>query len=248
MLWLAGVREGSEERSFSRWNPGEGKVAIVVVGGHTRNVGKTSVVAGLIAALPGRRWTAVKITQFGHGVCSANGEPCDCETADHTIAITEERDPASGTDTSRYLAAGAERSFWVRTRQGQLSEAMPRLRRLLAEAENAIVESNSILRFLQPDVSLSVLDPTVKDFKPSALRYLDRVDALIVPQGAAFSEAWEGVSRRMVEGKRRFEFRAPLYCSEELVEFVAQRLMPEQSVPEQQRVAVRPTLSQGGFQ
>jgi hypothetical protein len=199
-------------------------VAVIVVGGHTRNIGKTGVVAGLIAAMPERRWTAVKITQFGHGVCSANGEPCDCETADHTIAISEERDRSSGTDTSRYLAAGAERSFWVRTRQGQLSEAMPRVRRLLAEAQNVIVESNSVLRFLQPDLSLSVLDPSVKDFKGSAMRYLDRVDGLIVPQGAVFGDGWEGVSQRLVEGKRRFESVAPVYCGLDLVEFVVERL------------------------
>lgn len=199
-------------------------MAIVVVGGHTRNIGKTSVVAGLIAALPERRWTAIKVTQFGHGVCSANGEPCDCETADHTLAISEERDRQSGTDSSRYLAAGAARSFWVRTRQGQLSEAMPRVRALLAESENVIVESNSVLRFLQPDVSLSVLDPAVKDFKASALRYLDRVDALIVPAGAVFEDGWGGVSLRMIERKPRFEFVAPEYCTAELVGFVAERL------------------------
>jgi molybdopterin-guanine dinucleotide biosynthesis protein len=200
-------------------------VAIVVIGGHTRNIGKTSVVAGLIAALPEKHWTAIKITQFGHGVCSANGEPCDCETADHTIAISEERDGNSGTDSSRYLAAGAERSFWVRTRQGQLSEAMSRVRALLAESENAIVESNSVLRFLQPDVSLTVLDPGVADFKASALRYLDRVDALIVPAGAVFTEGWGGVSLRMIQQKRRFEFIAPEYCTAKLARFVEERLM-----------------------
>jgi len=199
-------------------------MAIVVVGGHTRNIGKTSVVAGLIAALPARRWTAIKITQFGHGVCSANGEPCDCETADHTIAISEERERASGTDSSRYLAAGAARSFWVRTRQGQLSEAMPRLRALLAASENVIVESNSVLRFLRPDVSLSVLDPAVEDFKASALRYLDRVDALVVPAGAVFAEGWGGVSLRTIERKPRFEFVAPEYCTAELAAFVEERL------------------------
>ena len=199
-------------------------MAIVVVGGHTRNIGKTSVVAGLIAALPEMRWTAIKITQFGHGVCSANGEPCDCETADHTIAISEERDAANGTDSSRYLAAGASRSFWVRTRQGQLNEAMPRLRTLLGGSGNVILESNSVLRFLKPDLSLSVLDPSIRDFKPSAMRYLDRVDALIVPEGADFGDAWDGVSRRMIESKRRFSFRAPKYCSDELVAFVGERL------------------------
>ena len=107
-------------------------MGIVVIGGHTRNIGKTSVIAALIAATPDLGWTAIKITQFGHGVCSANGEPCDCETADHPLAISEERDPASGTDTSRYLAAGALRSVWVRTRQGELLSAMPGVRREIA--------------------------------------------------------------------------------------------------------------------
>src|SRR5258708_4848496 len=85
-------------------------MAIVVIGGHSRSVGKTSVVAGIIAALKDFNWTAMKITQYGHGICSANGEPCDCVTDDHTRAITEERDRGGETDTSRYLVAGAVRS------------------------------------------------------------------------------------------------------------------------------------------
>ena len=95
-------------------------MAIVVIGGHSRSVGKTSVVSGIIARLPEMHWTAFKITQFGHGFCTADGEPCDCQTDEHTVAISEERDPAGGTDSARYLAAGAVRSFWVRTRIGNL--------------------------------------------------------------------------------------------------------------------------------
>ncbi len=206
-------------------------MAIVVVGGHTRNIGKTSVVAGLIAALPELRWTAIKITQFGHGVCSANGEPCDCETADHTIAVSEERKLASGTDSSRYLGAGAVKSFWVRTRQGQLAEAMPRVRQLLTAAQaregNVIVESNSVLRFLQPDLSLSVLDPSISDFKESAKRYLDRTDAVIVPAGGIFDAGWDGVSATVLSTRRRFDFEAPDYCPESLVQFVRERMTVE---------------------
>ena len=82
-------------------------MAIIVIGGHSRSVGKTSVVAGLIAALPEFDWTAVKITQYGHGVCSANGEACDCATGDHSWAISEERDRSGDSDTSRFLVAGA---------------------------------------------------------------------------------------------------------------------------------------------
>jgi molybdopterin-guanine dinucleotide biosynthesis protein len=199
-------------------------MAIVVIGGHSRNIGKTSVVCALISALPARRWTAIKITQFGHGVCSADGEPCDCETADHTIAISEERNPASGTDTSRYLAAGAVRSLWVRTRQGQLVEAMPRIRAEIERANDVILESNSILRFLKPDIFASVLDPDVTDFKPSALRYLDRADAILVPARADFLPAWTGVSAKMIASIPRYHIAPPNYVSGEFADFVAQRL------------------------
>ncbi|MBN9617746.1 MAG: hypothetical protein BGO25_14960 [Acidobacteriales bacterium 59-55] len=199
-------------------------MAIVVIGGHSRNIGKTSVMAGLIAALPQRRWTAFKITQFGHGVCSANGEPCDCETADHAVAISEERDRASGTDSARYLAAGAVRSFWVRTRQGQLNEAMPRIRKELERAENAVIESNSILRFLRPDIYLSVLDPAVQDFKESARLYLDRADAVLVPEGVLGRPEWKGVSLKLVAGTPVLAMRPPLYVTDEVVNFVAARL------------------------
>src|SRR5665213_1350667 len=196
---------------------------IVVVGGHTRNIGKTSVVAGLIAALPDRRWTAIKITQFGHNVCSANGEPCDCETADHTIAISEERSRTSGTDSARYLAAGAERSLWVRTRQGQLAEAMPRLRTLIADAGNIIIESNSILRFLRPDIFISVLDPSVADFKPSALRYLDRADAVVMPEATTVI-AWKDVAPGLISHAQKFSMTPGNFCTIELSTFVANRL------------------------
>ncbi len=199
-------------------------MAVVVVGGHTRNIGKTSVVAGLIAALPEMRWTAFKITQFGHGVCSANGEPCDCETAEHTIAISEERDRTSGTDSSRYLAAGALRSLWVRTRVGQLAEAMPRVRQEIARAENAIIESNSVLRFLRPDVFVSVLDPETRDFKESARRYLDRADAVVVVGEGLVQPEWEGISLRLIERARKFRGSAEKYCSRELVDFVRSRI------------------------
>jgi hypothetical protein len=207
-------------------------MAILVVGGHSRNIGKTSVVAGLIAAMPEMRWTAFKVTQFGHGVCSANGKPCDCETADHTVAVSEEKwDGTSGTgltDSARYLAAGAVRSFWVRTRQGQLAEAMPRIRKELERAENAVIESNSILRFLRPDVYLSVLDPTVVDFKDSARLYLDRADAVLVPEGVLGRPEWKGVSLKLVEGTPVLAMRPPVYVTEEAVEFVASRLGLEQ--------------------
>jgi molybdopterin-guanine dinucleotide biosynthesis protein len=199
-------------------------MAIIVVGGHTRNIGKTSVVCGLIAAMPERNWTAFKVTQFGHGVCSANGQPCDCETADHTLAISEEHRSDTGTDSSRYLQAGAKRSLWVRTRMGELAEAMPRIRMEIERSENVIVESNSILRFLQPDLSVSVLDPTIADFKKSALRYLDRVDAVLVAKGDLQADRWKDVAPSIIERIQQFRISPPAYCPGEFVSFLRKRL------------------------
>ena len=211
-------------------------MAVVIVGGHTRNIGKTSVVASLIRALPEMRWTAFKITQFGHGVCSANGKPCGCETADHTVAVSEERDAATGTDSARFLAAGAMRSFWVRTRQGQLAEAMPRLRKEFDQAQidggNVIVESNSILRLVRPDVYLAVLDPGIKDFKASALAYLDRADAVLTQHQEMGRPDWAGVSLKLIAGARKFQIRPPVYVTEQIAEFVKGRCTAQPKPPE----------------
>jgi len=199
-------------------------MAIVVVGGHSRSVGKTSVVAGLISAIPERRWTAVKITQYGHGICSANGEDCDCATADHSWAMTEESDRSGISDTSRFLVAGAERSLWVRTRQGNLAEAMPSLRQALEHAADVIIESNSVMKFVRPDLYLTVLDYETVDFKPSAREYLDLASAVILHEPAEAMPAWSGVSLKLIAGKPVFRVRPPQYVSEDVIEFVRAKL------------------------
>jgi len=200
-------------------------VAIIVVGGHSRNIGKTSVVASLIARLPEFHWTAFKITQYGHGFCTANGEPCDCQTDDHSIAISAERDGATGTDSARFLAAGAVRSLWVRTRQGMLAEAMPRIRKEIAASENVILESNSILQFLRPDLYLTVLDPGTADFKDSARLFLDRADAVLLRAAASgLLPQWRCVSAKLIVDKPQFVIAPPKYMSDAVVEFVRLRL------------------------
>ncbi len=197
----------------------------VIIGGHSRSVGKTSVVAGLIAALPEFEWTAVKITQYGHGICSANGEACDCATGDHSWAISEERDRSGESDTSRFLVAGAKRVFWVRTEQGRLAEAMPALHKRVEDARNVIIESNSVLKFLRPDLYLTVLDPATADFKNSAREFLDRADAVILHESTSGS-AWQSVSLKPVSGAPIFRIKPPAYVTIELVEFVRTSMMP----------------------
>ena len=164
---------------------------LVVVGGHTRSIGKTQLVCDVIAALPEAQWIAGKITQYGHGVCARTGRHCDCAPDEHISAIVWEKQLDSGTDSSRFLAAGARRSFWLRTKQGYLAEGLPLLRDALEQAQspatanplNVIVESNSLLQFMNPSLYVAVLDSSKPDFKDSARQVLDRANVYVFRRG-----------------------------------------------------------------
>jgi hypothetical protein len=162
---------------------------LVVVGGHTRSIGKTQLVCDIIAAFPKTEWIAGKITQYGHGVCAQNGENCDCAPEEHVCALDWETRADTGTDSARFLAAGAKRSFWLRTKQGYLAEGLPVLREALQEisrrvegGENraVILESNSLMQFVKPSLYFAVIDPLREDFKESAQIALDRAHALVL--------------------------------------------------------------------
>lgn len=186
---------------------------VIVVGGHTRSIGKTQLVCDLIEALPEANFIAGKITQYGHGVCAQNGEHCGCAPDEHSSAFDWESSSASGTDSARFLAAGAKRSFWLRTKQGYLAEGMPLLRETLRNAfkndgsasSNLIIESNSLLQFMKPSIYLAVLDPEREDFKATAHSVLDRADALVLRHDfSASSNRWPQVSAKQLESKRTF--------------------------------------------
>jgi hypothetical protein len=118
--------------------------------------------------------------------------------------------------------------WWVRSQQGRLAEAMPTIRRKIAESENVIVESNSILKFIRPDIYLTVLDPAVEDFKKSAQEFMDRADAVIL-HGGDEKPAWQGISLKVVEGRPIFRVRPPEYVTPEIVEFAKGKLAVSRS-------------------
>ncbi len=194
----------SDPNGAPRWR-------LIVVGGHTRSIGKTQLVCDVISAFPRADWIAGKITQYGHGVCAQNGENCDCAPDEHVCAINWETRADTGTDSSRFLAAGARRSFWLRTKQGFLAEGLPLLRAALQQAIEAggaelppvIVESNSLLQFLKPSLYFAVVDPAKEDFKDSARAALDRADALVLRCSAdsfpAAAPSWTKLPARLLK-------------------------------------------------
>jgi hypothetical protein len=197
---------GNDKKSAAQWR-------VIVVGGHTRSIGKTQLVCDVITAFRSANWIAGKITQYGHGVCAQNGENCDCAPAEHACAISWETQADTGTDSARFLAAGARRSFWLRTKQGFLAEGLPLLRNALRETIKAgvaelppvIMESNSLLQFLKPSLYFAVVDLAKGDFKDSARAVLDRADALVLRGTAdsltAAAPSWTKLPARVLKEK-----------------------------------------------
>jgi hypothetical protein len=211
---------------------------LIVVGGQSRNTGKTSLVEAIIRKFRKRQWTALKITQYGHGVCSNHDHHCGCEAdPGEPYALTEEYEPGA-TDSARFLGAGAARSFWLRTRAGELPQAAGALRKILDQNKNVIVESNSVMDLFEPGpdslVSLGVpaskplflmmLDFGCEDFKPSSLRYFDRADTYILVDRGINVPLWEDLARGRWDRKPHFFVEPPRYLTQALSEFIGSRL------------------------
>lgn len=180
---------------------------IVCVGGQTRKAGKSSVVAGLIRALPEARWTAVKISRHAHSGKAARGP------------VIREQLHADTTDTGRFLAAGATRAYLVEAVGEDIGELMPELRVLLGSAENVIVESTSLAAWIRPDLFLMVVDPAAGEWKPAAQAQMEFADAYVVV-GRGPTARHESLPA----SKPCFFVRPPEYVSPELLALVSGRL------------------------
>lgn len=142
--------------------------ALVVVGGHSRGVGKTSLIEHLLRADTGAAWVAIKISAHRHAPDGVSAP-----------LVEEAGQPSALTQTGRYLAAGARRAFLVRAPDVAMPGAAAFIESLRSRGSNAIVESNRIMRYLAPDALLFVVDPRIDDWKPSSALCWPIADAVV---------------------------------------------------------------------
>jgi hypothetical protein len=171
-------------------------MAIIVVGGSARGVGKTTLVCGLIAALDQFRWTAVKITTDAH---------------DSLPPIYEEKSAGTETDTARYLAAGAERAFFLTVPLNRnLGEALDEFRLRIGRGTNLIIESNRAMSFVEAEVCLLVDGRPAAETppKPSFWDAMLLADALVMradADGVAEGDSVYGEPPRPIFQLRQFD-------------------------------------------
>jgi len=115
-------------------------------------------------ALPEIPWTAVKITAHSHGFA----EP-----------VYEENAAGEGSDTARYLAAGARRALLVTAENATLGAIVKRILLESAPDSGVIFESNSVLVHVKPDLCLGVVARPTAGSKPSFEMVERCMDAMV---------------------------------------------------------------------
>lgn len=145
---------------------------IVSVSGFSSNVGKTELICELLRLLPG--WEAIKITRGHYRSCGR--DPAGCCVSDQiqdepVIISGSAANYQAGKDTGRFWDAGASNVHWVIVQDGQVERGINEaLRRV--EADGVIVEGNSFLDHVAPDVKVMCVRSDGGTVKPSARRAL----------------------------------------------------------------------------
>lgn len=135
---------------------------LIGIGGSGSGSGKTTVACGLLERLKG--WGAVKCTP----------------TVLYSSVVYDPEVLAEGDkDTGRFLEAGAGDVLWVRSTPGDLEETLGIALDRLSHLEGVIVEGNSAIEVLRPDVVIFISVSGQEGTKDSADHILRRADIVL---------------------------------------------------------------------
>jgi len=135
---------------------------IIGIGGAHSGVGKTTYASLLLRHFKG--WGAIKCTKTG----------LYSSIVDDREILSEE-----GKDTRSLLDAGAERVLWVQSPPSDLDDVLPMAVERLSDLRGIIVEGNSAIEFLRPDIIIFIFGSESSTVKDTAKGLLRRADVVI---------------------------------------------------------------------
>jgi molybdopterin-guanine dinucleotide biosynthesis protein len=151
---------------------------VVAVSGFSSNVGKTTLMCELLRGLSG--WEAIKLTRGHYRSCGRDPAACcvsDLLRDEPVIRSGRESNYEAGKDTGHFWDAGASNVHWVIVKDDQvergISEALARV-----ETDGVVIEGNSFLDYLTPDLAIMCARADGGKVKPSARRALMKSDLL----------------------------------------------------------------------
>ena len=151
---------------------------IVAVSGLSSNTGKTTLACELIRRLPG--WEAIKLTRGHYRSCGKDPSGCcvsDLLRDEPLIRSGREANYEKGKDTGRFWDAGAANVHWVIVNENQvkqgINEALSRV-----QSVGVIVEGNSFLEYIEPDLAIICARAGENKLKSSARRTLEKAGVI----------------------------------------------------------------------
>lgn len=177
---------------------------MLLLGSAGRNAGKTVAACALIEAVKKRRFplVALKVTSVDHSApgCHRGGEGCGACSFEGAFVLEEQTDPSSAKDTSRLLAAGADRVFWLRAGRTSLAPGFRAFLSVLnGPAQESLIlgESNSLREVVQPGLFI-MLKNKKEPVKKSAGRVAALADLTLETEGVLSPEAAKVLASRLI--------------------------------------------------
>ena len=141
---------------------------IIGIGGTHSGAGKTTVAEALL------RHTAKGVKKPGWGAIKYTKTAIYASIIDDPETLTQE-----SKDTARLINAGAEKVLWVQSPPEELKEVLPVAVDRLSNLRGIIVEGNSAIEFLKPDIVIFVSGRQGGSLKKSAERVLETADIIL---------------------------------------------------------------------
>ncbi|MGB2863405.1 MAG: NTP transferase domain-containing protein [Sedimentisphaerales bacterium] len=193
-------------RDFSPITGGNNMIKLdkmLMIGSAGSNVGKTELACALLGKFSKNHdIVGIKVTTIKDrdGQCPRGGEGCGvCTSLEGNFCITEETNRSSGKDTSRLLAAGAGRVFWIRVLKEHLVEGITSLLDVIGPDVVSICESNSLRQVVEPGLFLIARNNDSNAWKSSALYVRKYADRIVVSDGSSFDLAPDRI--QLADGK-----------------------------------------------
>ncbi len=156
---------------------------LLVVGGATRNVGKTTFVVNIIKKFsPKFSVVALKIKTLRTNDTFFHGKDRNPLKENEPYRITEETHEGNE-DTERMFSAGAERVFKIKAKVDYLHTAFLDFSERIKGNSLIVCESNSLFEFVKPDLFLFIKMKDSDTMKPSAKKLYKLADKVILSDG-----------------------------------------------------------------
>jgi hypothetical protein len=99
-------------------------------------------------------------------------------------SIFEEKNADKDKDTSKLLKAGAAGVFWLRTDEKNVLNGLTEIKTMLKPAGFIVCESNSLRKYIKPDIFIMIKRKYPVEFKKSALEVIQFADIILESEAA----------------------------------------------------------------